>query len=166
MSDAKARHFKPHSRFPFVTSICRCLNNSARERRKAHTPPNVAALHRCPALDHHGYSRSPSSSPASPTATPSAAYHHPPSSLGFRYTDHHTGDHPPSSFGPRRAAIGLARVPPFIPHSFEKDGSPSSSSSSFTSHCRCATPQPRDLDNATPASGCHRQTPDREVTTN
>ena len=36
MSDAKARHFKPHGRFPFVTSIWWRLNNSAREQRKAH----------------------------------------------------------------------------------------------------------------------------------
>lgn len=43
MSDAKARHFKPHSRFPFVTSIWWCLNNSTRERRKAYTAATIVA---------------------------------------------------------------------------------------------------------------------------
>lgn len=40
MSDAKARHFKPHGRFPFVTSIWWRLNNSAREQAQGAQPPH------------------------------------------------------------------------------------------------------------------------------
>ena len=43
MSDAKARHFKPHGRFPFVTSIWWRLNNSAREQAQGAQPPHTTA---------------------------------------------------------------------------------------------------------------------------
>lgn len=46
MSDAKARHFKPHGRFPFVTSIWWRLNNSAREQAQGAQPPHTTAWRR------------------------------------------------------------------------------------------------------------------------
>lgn len=158
MSDAKARHFKPHSRFPFVTSIWWCLNNSARERRKAYT-----RHHRYYHHDYHYHHHYHYYTTTCPTTT-----------IFDRHRRHHRRHHPRllpfSSFGtPARArnrpspcvarAISsaarsskLVDIPLF--HSRQQERRYTLAFLA-AGHPRDATPRPRDLDNATPVSGCH-----------
>lgn len=164
MSDAKARHFKPHSRFPFVTSIWWCLNNSARERRKAYTRHHRYHHHHQHLLHHHYRTISRLLLLAiaivvvciifGDTIRSSFLFLSQGSSTltaKFKNTPRRTHD-------PIRATIGLAN-PPTFPF-FNPPALPSRQRErqyalAFVGHPRYANPRPRDLDNATLVSGCH-----------
>lgn len=135
MSDAKARHFKPHGRFPFVTSIWWRLNNSAREQAQGAQPPHTTA--RAPV----GVTPSPASSIETPRRL-RGGY----SFLPFRYPfdtltklvpkrnlslsysriSHLQPSHPPFHDVPHATrshpscAIGLVKPPLFQPPTFKQ----------------------------------------------
>lgn len=166
MSDAKARHFKPHGRFPFVTSIWWRLNNSAREQAQGAQPP------------HHG-------SCASRRNTITCIIHRntttttrrillPSVSLSFRYADQTRAkeeslsllfeNFPPPTLPPsfpRRSSRGtrqdLIRVAQsdLSNHPYSSLQRSSNPLLAFLSPPTSPTPTvPRDLDNTALASGC------------
>lgn len=162
MSDAKARHFKPHGRFPFVTSIWWRLNNSAREQAQGAQPP------------HHG-------SCASRRNTITCIIHRntttttrrillPSVSLSFRYADQTRANlslslirefptsNPPTllstTFLTRQDLIRVAQSD-LSNHPYSSLQRSSNPLLAFLSPPTSPTPTvPRDLDNTALASGC------------
>lgn len=134
MSDAKARHFKPHGRFPFVTSIWWRLNNSAREQAQGAQPPHHGSCAsrrntitcitiETPRRLRGGYSFLPFRYPFDtltklvPKRNLSLSYsrisHLQPSHPPFHDVPHATRSHP-------SCAIGLVKPPLFQPPTFKQ----------------------------------------------
>lgn len=165
MSDAKARHFKPHGRFPFVTSIWWRLNNSAREQAQGAQPPHTTA--RAPV----GVTPSPASSIETPRRLRGGysflPFRYPfdtltklvPISLSLLFENFPPPTLPPSF--PRRSSRGtrqdLIRVAQsdLSNHPYSSLQRSSNPLLAFLSPPTSPTPTvPRDLDNTALASGC------------